>query len=42
MSKRIIIIIIYSNNNFIGEYEAIVGPKLSGSLRGPDYQGPHY
>jgi len=31
--------IIYSNNNFNGEYGAIFVPKLSGSPREPDYQG---
>lgn len=33
------IIIIYSNNNFNGQYGAIVDPKLSGSPRDPVYRG---
>jgi hypothetical protein len=35
---KFIIIIMYSNNNFSGEFWAIGGPKLSGPPGDPDYR----
>jgi len=32
----------WCNNNFDGKYSAIVGPKLSGQPRDPDYRGSVY
>jgi hypothetical protein len=35
----IIIIILFCNNNFSGEYWAVIGPKLSEPPGDPDYRG---
>jgi hypothetical protein len=39
MMMMMIIIIMYYNSNFSGKYWAIIGSKLSGPPRDPDYRG---